>query len=935
MIGTWISVTALASCMASAAEPVDFQDEIVPILTTYCAGCHNATDQEGEFSVTSYTELMEGSGNGPVVMASDSAASRLIRLITAQEEPHMPPEGEPRPDADQVARLRRWVDEGAVGPTEPGAMRRLITPRIEPSSAPKPITSMALSPDGQQLAIGRFRSVDLMTPNQQFIQRLDDHPGKVNAILFTPNGSRLFAATGITGLYGETWIWDVRRGEVVAKLAGHADTVYALACSPDGTWLATAGYDRQIHIWDLPEGNLTRTLLGHNGPVFDLAVTPDGRILASASADATVKIWDIHSGHRLDTLSQPLKEQLSVDISPDGKRVIAGGADNRLRMWQLISIDQPQINPLLLARYAHEQPIQRVRFSQDGRYLASVSADRTTKVWDAADLAPLHFHAQQGDMAEALAWQHDGGGVYVGRMDGGIERVVFEPQATVVAALHVDEDRDQTPAVDAPLQSLTEQEPNNDPDHAQLITVPAQIHGAIEGSEASETDVDQFRFESKQGQTWMIEVRAAREGSPLDSVVRVVDAEGKPIPRLLLRAMRDSYFTFRGKDSVQTGDFRLHNWEEMTLNQFLYAAGEVVKLYTYPRGPDSGFNVYPNFGQRHAFFDTTPVTHALQESCYVVTPYPPGTDLPANGLPVFPLFFENDDESQRRWGADSLLTFTAPADGQYVVQIEDVRKFQGSDFKYQLSVRVPRPDFRAKMLTESLNVPQGSGQKFGVELERIDGFQGEVTIEIEGLPDWLQVTQPLVVEQGHLRAWGTLNTRDDRSVPAVDDEVTAQVFATAVVDGQAVRHEVGDWGPIRAVEAATVSIDFEGNSGDGHGPVPVLEIQAGTTTTARIRIERHGESGPVSFGSEEAVVNAPHGVYVGNTGLNGVLITERETERTLFVHAEAWTPASERLVFVEASVKGAPTSRPMLLRVLPAGNPDDSIADASDSLRPK
>ena len=45
------------------------------------------------------------------------------------------------------------------------------------------------------------------------------------------------------------------------------------------------------------------------------------------------------------------------------------------------------------------------------------------------------------------------------------------------------------------------------------------------------------------------------------------------------------------------------------------------------------------------------------------------------------------------------------------------------------------------MASDSLQVPQGSGQKFGVQLERIDGFEGEVTIEFEGLPEWLQVTQ--------------------------------------------------------------------------------------------------------------------------------------------------------------------------------------------------
>ena len=54
----------------------------------------------------------------------------------------------------------------------------------------------------------------------------------------------------------------LRRGEVIRKLGGHDDAVYAIACSPDGQWLATAGYDRQIHIWELDTGTLQRTLIG-------------------------------------------------------------------------------------------------------------------------------------------------------------------------------------------------------------------------------------------------------------------------------------------------------------------------------------------------------------------------------------------------------------------------------------------------------------------------------------------------------------------------------------------------------------------------------------------------------------------------------------------------------------------------------------------------
>ena len=57
-----------------------------------------------------------------------------------------------------------------------------------------------------------------------------------------------------------------------------------------------------------------------------------------------------------------------------------------------------------------------------------------------------------------------------------------------------------------------------------------------------------------------------------------------------------------------------------------------------------------------------------------------------------------------------------------------------------------------------------------------------------------------------------------------------------------------------------------------------------------------------------------------NIGLNGVLITESENERNVLLQAESWVEPTERLVFVEASVDGAPASRPILLRVTRADN---------------
>ena len=930
--GTLLVVCILWAVPCFAAP--SYEREIAPILRTYCSGCHNERDAESAFSVERFASLRKGGdGAGDPIVPGDAAASVLIQRIKSRDADHMPPADEPQLPAAEIATLEAWIAAGAPGPAEDASvLETLVVPALAPYGGAKPVTAFSRSPDGTRLAVARGRTVEIVAvvdgvPGKP-IATLPDLPGNVVAVHFSRDGTRLVIAGGITGLRGVAEIRDAATGKILTSFGGHRDLVYDAELSPDEKTLATAGYDRAIKLWNAADGSLVRSIDVHNGAVFDLAWHPSGKLLASASADETVKLWRASDGMRLDTLSQPQGEVASVAFTPDGEHVIAAGRDKRIHLWKLVSLDAPAINPSLRSVFAHEAPIVALALSADGRRLVTTAEDRSLKAWSVPDLAIDKELSRQPDLVAAIV-PDTAGRFLVGRLDGSLEVVPLAgpsgggPAPAGVAHVARPAAAAAGPAAPADVSAAnaSEAEPNDTASQAQPVAVPASMKGAI----AAPGDVDCFRFTARADAPLVLEVVAAKAepASKLDSRIEVLDAAGQPVEQVVLQAVRDSWFTFRGKNSMQTGDFRVHNWEEMDLDQYLYANGEVVRLWLAPRGADSGFDVYPGAGNRHTFFHTSAVTHALGEPAWVVEPLPRGAKAVPNGLPMFRLFYENDDESTRRLGTDSQLIFTPPADGEYVARVSDVRGFGGAtDFHYTLGIRRPQPSVTVAIEGKDPKVSPGSGRELVFKATRIEGFAGPVRIEVAGLPAGFTFHGPVEIEAGQHEARGVLSAAADAATPDDAADKAVRVRAVAQIDGREVMQDLGTLGDIQRGEKPKLTVEIAPGSGPAvvrQVPGEPLEftIRPGKTITARVKVERHDFKDRIDFGTVGAGRNLPHGAFVDNLGLNGLLIVEGQDEREFFITAAPKTPPGRRLFHLRATPDGGQASLPAVLNVLP------------------
>ncbi|KAK9505611.1 hypothetical protein O3M35_009622 [Rhynocoris fuscipes] len=259
---------------------------------------------------------------------------------------------------------------------------------------------------------GIKRTSSLMAP----IIALEGHQGDIFAIAFHPEGKYLASS----GFDRQIFLWNVYgECENISSMTGHSGAIMDLHFSTDGNTIFTCSTDNTVAMWDVIAGQRIKKLKGHTGFVNACHPTRRGtQLIVSGSDDCSIKVWDPRKKGKATTLVNPY-QVLTVSFNDTAEQVFSSGIDNDIKIWDL------RTNSVINKLRGHTDSVTGMALSSDGSYLLTNSMDNSLRIWDVRPYAPQercvkilsgHQHNFEKNLLRC-SWSPDGSKVSAGSGD--------------------------------------------------------------------------------------------------------------------------------------------------------------------------------------------------------------------------------------------------------------------------------------------------------------------------------------------------------------------------------------------------------------------------------------------------------------------------------------------------------------------------------------
>ena len=203
------------------------------------------------------------------------------------------------------------------------------------------------------------------------------------AVAFSPDGSQLATA----GEHQVVQTWNAESGEAVGVYSGQIAPVVAVSYTADGGLLSLAR-NTFVLTWDVQPGwSLQQTIGSTESPgklvdrVTSLHFSPQGDLLATGSGEPSrsgqVKIWRTDTAQLVCAMDDAHSDSvLGLEFSPDASYIASCGADRFMKVFQTTT------GTFVRSFEGHTHYVLGVSWRADGREIATCGADKVIKVWD-------------------------------------------------------------------------------------------------------------------------------------------------------------------------------------------------------------------------------------------------------------------------------------------------------------------------------------------------------------------------------------------------------------------------------------------------------------------------------------------------------------------------------------------------------------------------
>eukprot|EP00932_Pfiesteria_piscicida_P005109 SRR837773.15017.p2 GENE.SRR837773.15017~~SRR837773.15017.p2 ORF type:complete len:500 (+),score=199.75 SRR837773.15017:37-1536(+) len=197
------------------------------------------------------------------------------------------------------------------------------------------------------------------------------HSGEVSDVSIHPLGDYFSTASR-----DKSWaLHDLTQGRVVRHVQDLASPYGCMHFHPDGLILAGGCEDKTVNVWDIKEQKIVATLSGHEGEVDTLSFSNNGYYLATGSRDGAVKLWDLRKPLNIQTISVdgPVN---CVSFDSTGQYLVVAA-----NTAQVFNFETKSSLGQTCEMKDHQAPVMGACFGQHARTVATVSMDRTMKLF--------------------------------------------------------------------------------------------------------------------------------------------------------------------------------------------------------------------------------------------------------------------------------------------------------------------------------------------------------------------------------------------------------------------------------------------------------------------------------------------------------------------------------------------------------------------------